>query len=84
MKIYAKNTPVNLFFFRYVIGKLTGIDEELNRLRDIIENQNERIETLSHILHEIAPEYEVIETMAETDDERTEMVERYMNHNDYC
>ena len=55
--------------------------ETLSTILDVLKHQEERIEMLIDIIHELAPEYEIIETAAETDEERQEMVNKYMNHN---
>lgn len=59
-------------------GRILGI---LEGLAHAIDNQGERIDMLTQIMHEIAPDWELIATMAETDDERRSMISKYMNHN---
>lgn len=59
----------------------SAMTEILIRVIDALNRQEERIEMLMDIIHELAPEYEIIETAAETDEERQEKVNKYMNHN---
>ena len=50
-----------------------------------MEAQEERISALTEVVYELAPEYEIIETMADSEEERRDLLARYMNHNDsYC
>ncbi len=50
-----------------------------------ITRQEERISALTKVVYELAPEYEIIETMADSEEERRDLLARYMNHNDsYC
>ena len=61
-------------------GRILGI---LEGLAHAIDNQGERIDMLTQILHEIAPEWQLIAAMANSDEERQNMVSRYMNHKKY-
>lgn len=45
---------------------------------------HEHIKTLYKIIDDLAPEYKIIETMAETEEERRAMCDAYMNHGDYA
>lgn len=58
-----------------IISLISGIAE-------IIENQDERISQLSEVVYALAPEYEVIETMSADEEEKTELLARYMNRNE--
>lgn len=57
--------------------------EYIGRLLDVINHQEERINRLYDALYAIAPDIEIIETLAETEEERQEMISRYMNHGEY-
>jgi hypothetical protein len=59
-------------------GRILGI---LEGLAHAIDNQGERIDMLTQIMHEIAPDWELIATMANTNEERRSMLSKYMNHN---
>lgn len=59
-------------------GRILGI---LEGITHAIDAQGERIDMLTQILHEIAPDWELIATMANTDEERRSMISKYMNHN---
>lgn len=48
-----------------------------------ITQQAEHISALYQLIHKIAPELEIIETMAETAEEEKEYLDKYMNHGDY-
>ena len=48
-----------------------------------IKHLHEHINELYKIIYELAPEYELIETMAESAEERRAMCDAYMNHGDY-
>lgn len=48
-----------------------------------IKHLHEHINELYKIIYELAPDYEIIETMAESDAERRAMCDAYMNHGDY-
>lgn len=72
-----KETDKIIFSLLEIIEQQGQILDGLSR---IIGQQEERISDLSRIVYELAPEYEVIETMAETEEERAAMVEAYMNH----
>lgn len=62
-------------------GIFVSILAIVERMAQIITAQDERISALTDTVYAIAPELEIIETMAEDDAERTELIERYMNHN---
>lgn len=61
-------------------GRVLGIIEGLTHA---IDAQGERIDMLSNILYEIAPEWQLIAAMSNSDEERQNMVSRYMNHKKY-
>lgn len=72
---------VDLASGQYSSSKLiTESIKQIAVLFSIIERQEERIAELSRIVYELAPEYEVIETMSNSDEERRCLVNRYMNH----
>lgn len=48
-----------------------------------ITQQSEHIGELYQLIHKIAPELEIIETMADTAEEEKEYLDKYMNHGDY-
>lgn len=48
-----------------------------------IKSLNEHIENLYSIIYKIAPDMEIIETMAETEDEEQAYIDKYMNHGEY-
>lgn len=57
----------------------------LTMMQKHMEAQEERISALTEVVYELAPEYEIIETMADSEEERRDLLARYMNHNDsYC
>ena len=67
---------------------LNGITETANahtkligKLLGMIEVQHEKIERLTDVVYKIAPDLDLIETLAETPEEETELIDRYMNHN---
>ena len=55
----------------------------LNVFLDEIKYLHEHIRELYKIIHELAPDYEIIETMAETDEERRALCDAYMNHGEW-
>ena len=61
---------------------IESVTSIIQRMIEIIQNQNDRIESLSATVYMIAPEIEVIETLADSEDEKWKMIDRYMNHND--
>ena len=56
-------------------------DMNIDRLINIIHQQQERITDLADKLYSIAPELETIEMIAEDNEQKQEMVNRYMCHN---
>lgn len=50
---------------------------------ELIGQLKEHIETLYKIIYELAPDYEIIETMAESDEERRALCDAYMNHGEW-
>ena len=81
--IYIKHPPVNIYQLLYTIRKFSETDETLNKMCDILEYQEQRISALYETIFKIAPELEIIETMAETEEEQQEYIEKYMNHGSY-
>ena len=61
------------------IGRL--IDNQ-NRLAELIKGLQESIKDIRHSVYELAPELEIIDTLADDPEERERMIEIYMNHND--
>ena len=55
--------------------------EILSRLLEVVEEQREWIDRLQDTVDKIAPDIEIIETMADTPEEEAELIDRYMNHN---
>ena len=64
-----------------IVSTNEATSDALSKIIEVLTQQEERIEMLTNIIYELAPEYEIIETAADTDEERREMVNRYMNHN---
>ena len=88
--IYIKNPPVNIPQLLYTLRKFEETDENIKGLCEItqklcnyVEYQEERINTLYDIIYKLAPELEIIETMAETEDEEQAYIDKYMNHGEY-
>ena len=50
---------------------------------EAIKHLQEHVRELYKIIHELAPDYEIIETMAETAEERAAMCNAYMNHGEW-
>jgi hypothetical protein len=51
----------------------------------IISDLMERVKALQDSLYDIAPELEIIDTMADSEEERKELISRYINRNEeYC
>ena len=63
-------------------GTLDVIVDQLNRMADLLKDQSEHITALYEIIYKLAPEYEIIETMADSEEEEQKLLARYMNHND--
>lgn len=61
------------------IHRIIGL---ISDLTSIIDRQNDRISQLTDIIYDLAPEYEVIETMAADEAEKREILSRYMNRNE--
>ena len=88
--IYIKNPPVNIPQLLYTLRKFEETDENIKGLCEItqklcnyVEYKEERINTLYDIIYKLAPELEIIETMAETEDEEQAYIDKYMNHGEY-
>lgn len=62
-----------------LIKKLFEIVQMLDKRLD---DEIERNKMLSETVYQMAPDIEVIETMAADDDERQELIDIYMNHRD--
>lgn len=69
----------------YTIGENTEKIEELkgicSSLVEIISGQQKRINWLFDIIHDLAPEYDIIETMAANEKEKQRLIRAYMNQN---
>ena len=59
------------------------LSKNLDRVLKIIEHQNEMISMLNDIVYKLAPDIEIIETMAENPEEEADMIAKYMNHGKY-
>lgn len=81
--IYFKNHPANIPQLIYTLRKFAETEEYLQRICDLFEHQEERIKMLYELLYKIAPELEIIETLADTEEQEREYIEKYMNHGDY-
>ena len=55
--------------------------EFIRTLLDMVKEQREEIDRLKDTVDKIAPDIDLIETMAETPEEEAELIDRYMNHN---
>lgn len=53
----------------------------INKLAEIILTQQERIAELERVVYDLAPEFEIIETMADSEEERRELLDSYLNLN---
>ena len=65
------------------VNNVGRIINTLNFFLDEIEHLHEHIGELYKIIYELAPDYEIIETMAETAAERKAMCDAYMNHGEW-
>ena len=81
--IFIKNPPVNIPQLIYTLRKFEETDENIKGICDILEYQEQRISVLYEILYKLAPELEIIETMAETEEEEQTYIDKYMNHGNY-
>lgn len=66
-----------------ILESTERLSKNLDRALKIIEHQNERISMLSDIVYKLAPDIEIIETMAENPEEEADMIAKYMNHGRY-
>lgn len=94
---FFKETPVNIPALIYAIRKFDGTDKDINAICDVLDNlckaldkqrqilsqQQQKIDDLYNIIDLIAPDMDIIETMAESDEEKQEYINKYMNHGDY-
>ena len=64
--------------------QLQATQELTMRILDLFAGQSDRLDAINTTLYQIAPEIEIIETMADSPEERQAMIDQYMNHNDYC
>ena len=62
---------------------VAGIMNNIDFCVEEIKHLHEHISELYKIIYELAPEYEIIETMADSDEERRAMCDAYMKHRDY-
>ena len=81
--IYIKNPPVNVPQLLYTVRKFAEHDQAIETLCKIIQHQDDRISMLCEMIYKLAPDLEIIETMADSVDEEQKMIERYMNHGNY-
>ena len=65
------------------VNNVGRIINTLNIFLDEIKYLHEHIGELYKIIYELAPDYEIIETMAETAAERKAMCDAYMNHGEW-
>lgn len=88
--IFFKETPVNIPALIYALRKFNETDKTLDAICNILDNlckvldqQQQKIDDLYNIIDLIAPDMDIIETMAESDEEKQEYINKYMNHGDY-
>ena len=65
-----------------IVGLIERLFEIVQSLSKRLDDEIERNKMLSKTVYEMAPELEIIETMAADDEERQEMIDIYMNHRD--
>lgn len=61
---------------------IRNVENTREKIVEIVSDQQKTIEKLMDLLYEIAPEYEIIETLADSEEERKELLSRYMNLNE--
>ena len=88
--IFFKDTPVNIPALIYALRKFNETDKTpdaicniLDNLCKVLDQQQQKIDDLYNIIDLIAPDMDIIETMAESDEEKQEYINKYMNHGDY-
>lgn len=64
-------------------SNMAGVMKNIDLCVEEIKHLHEHISELYKIIYELAPDYEIIETMAETDEERRAMCDAYMNHGEW-
>lgn len=64
-----------------ILEAVNAHTEFIGELLKMVKFQREQIERLTDTVYKIAPELDIIETMAETPGEEAELIDRYMNHN---
>lgn len=62
-------------------NKGTQKRDGLNALIETVKAQQERIAELERVVYDLAPEFEIIETMADSEKERRELLDSYLNLN---
>jgi hypothetical protein len=62
-------------------NKGTQKRDGLNALIETVKAQQERITELERVVYDLAPEFEIIETMADSEEERRELLDSYLNLN---
>ena len=92
--IFFKETPVNIPALIYALRKFNETDKTLDAICNMLDNlwkmidlqrqqQQQQIDELYNIINSMAPDMDIIETMAESDEEKQEYINKYMNHGDY-
>ena len=66
-----------------ILEAVNSHTEFISELLKMVKFQREQIERLTDTVYKIAPELDVIETMAETAEEEKEYLDKYMNHGEY-
>jgi len=64
-----------------ILEAVNSHTEFISELLKMVKFQREQIERLTDTVYKIAPELDVIETVAETPEEEAELIDRYMNRN---
>ena len=86
MSIFYKPPGNNAILSLSEIDELNNkgdYEKYIKELCAFIKQQQEQTNNLYDILYKIAPDLEIIETMADSEEELQEYIDKYMNHGEY-
>lgn len=66
-----------------MVLKVQALEDTIEAMKEIIKMLLQHIDGLNDTLFDIAPDVEIIDAIADSEEERQEMLEQYMNHGNY-
>lgn len=67
-----------------LLDRVSELEKMMLRMMNAHEATEARLTAIIDTVYEIAPEKEIIDTLADSEEERQQMTEAYMNHGAFC